>query len=48
MSEKAGVIEDRYKKLEELKKLGINPYAYSSNHKNNASEILDSYLDSSS
>ncbi len=36
----ASVIRDRYRKLEELKKKGINPYPYSFNRKDTASELL--------
>ena len=45
MSEKeeVAVIKDRYKKLDEIRKLKINPYPYSFNKKNNASEILEKY-----
>lgn len=39
------LIKDRIKKLEELKKLGINPYPYSFDIKNHASEILTKYKD---
>jgi lysyl-tRNA synthetase class 2 len=41
-SNKPKVIEDRYKKLEEIKKLGINPYPYRFDRKNTADEILKS------
>lgn len=34
------MIEDRKKKLEALRKLGINPYPYSFEHKDNAATIL--------
>ncbi len=37
---KPKVIEDRYKKLEEIRKLGINPYPYRFDRKNTADEIL--------
>jgi len=37
------VIRDRYRKLEEIKKLKINPYPYKFEQKNHASEILEKY-----
>lgn len=37
---KPKVIEDRYKKLDEIRNLGINPYPYQFDRKNTADEIL--------
>ena len=37
------VIKDRYKKLDEIRKLRINPYPYKFEQKNHASEILEKY-----
>ncbi len=37
------LVEQRKQKLEEIKKLGINPYPYTFNKKNNASEILEKF-----
>jgi len=39
----SSVIKDRYKKLEEIKKRGINPYPYSFKKKNDAATILKRY-----
>ncbi len=37
------LIEERLKKLEEIKKLGINPYPYKFDQKNHTKEILEKY-----
>jgi len=37
------VIKDRYRKLDEIRKKGINPYPYSFNKKNNSDEIVKKY-----
>jgi lysyl-tRNA synthetase class 2 len=37
------LIQERKRKLEELKQAGINPYAYSFDQKDHAAEILDKY-----
>lgn len=37
----SSVITDRYKKLEEIRKKGVNPYPYSFDKKNNSQEILE-------
>jgi len=37
----SSVITDRYKKLDEIRKKGVNPYPYSFDRKNNSQEILE-------
>jgi len=43
MSTEEQLIQERKRKLEELKQLGINPYAYSFDQKDHANEIQDKY-----
>ena len=37
------IIKERLKKVEELKKIGVNPYAYKFDKKDNAADLQESY-----
>ncbi len=43
MGREEQIVQERVKKLEELKKIGINPYAYKFDKKDNSKEIQEKY-----
>jgi len=43
MSEENQLIKERLNKLNDIKELGVNPYPYSFDKKNNSKELLDKY-----